>query len=93
MAVKCLAECCSLNLAENLAEFWSFNFGGILAVKFEMSAVVVVDHTTADGLDYIATWNAAMLDGEAIRTSYMAKAQGETPEYDALLPVKKVAGE
>jgi enoyl-CoA hydratase len=51
------------------------------------------DHTTADGLDYIATWNAAMLDGEAIRTSYMAKAQGETPEYDALLPVKKVAGE
>ena len=37
------------------------------------------DHTTADGLDYIATWNAAMLDGEAIRTSYMAKAQGETP--------------
>ena len=51
------------------------------------------DHTTADGLDYIATWNAAMLDGEAIRTSYMAKAQGETPEYDALLPVKKTAGE
>jgi len=51
------------------------------------------DHTTSDGLDYIATWNAAMLDGEAIRTSYMAKAQGKTPEYDALLPVKKVAGE
>ena len=51
------------------------------------------DHTTADGLDYIATWNAAMLDGEAIRTSYMAQAQGEKPEYDALLPVKKTAGE
>jgi enoyl-CoA hydratase len=51
------------------------------------------DHTTADGLDYIATWNAAMLDGEAIRTFYMAQAQGEKPEYDALLPVKKTAGE
>ena len=51
------------------------------------------DHTTADGLDYIATWNAAMLDGEAIRASYMAQAQGEKPEYDALLPVKKTAGE
>ena len=51
------------------------------------------DHTTADGLDYNATWNAAMLDGEAIRTSYMAQAQGEKPEYDALLPVKKTAGE
>ena len=51
------------------------------------------DPTTADGLDYIATWNAAMLDGEAIRTSYMAQAQGEKPEYDALLPVKKTAGE
>ncbi len=51
------------------------------------------DHTTADSLDYIATWNAAMLDGEAIRTSYMAQAQGEKPQYDALLPVKKTAGE
>ena len=51
------------------------------------------DHTTADGLDYIATWNAAMLDGEAIRASYVAQAQGEKPEYDALLPVKKTAGE
>jgi enoyl-CoA hydratase len=51
------------------------------------------DHSTADGLDYIATWNASMLDGEAIRNTFMAQAKGEKPEYDALLPVKKAAGE
>ena len=47
----------------------------------------------SDGLDYIATWNASMLDGEAIRNTFMAQAKGEKPEYDALLPVKKAAGE
>jgi enoyl-CoA hydratase len=51
------------------------------------------DHTTADGLDYIATWNASMLDVDAIRSSYTAQAEGEKPQYDALLPVKKTAGE
>ena len=51
------------------------------------------DHTTADGLDYIAVWNASMLDGEAIRNTFMAQAKGEKPEYEELLPVAKTAGE
>jgi len=51
------------------------------------------DHSTADGLDYIATWNASMLDGEAIRNTFMAQAKGEKPQYDELLAVKKTAGE
>jgi enoyl-CoA hydratase len=51
------------------------------------------DHSTADGLDYIATWNASMLDGEAIRQTFMAQAKGDQPEYEDLLAVKKTAGE
>ncbi len=51
------------------------------------------DHSTADGLDYIATWNASMLDGEAIRNTFVAQAKGEKPEYEDLLAVKKAAGE
>ena len=51
------------------------------------------DHSVADGLEYIATWNASMLDVDAIRSSYTAQAEGEKPQYDALLPVKKTAGE
>ena len=31
------------------------------------------DHSTADGLDYVATWNASMLDGEAIRNTFVAQ--------------------
>ena len=41
-------------------------------------------HTTADGLDYIAVWNASMLDGEAVRNTFMAQAKGEKPEYEEL---------
>jgi enoyl-CoA hydratase len=51
------------------------------------------DHSTADGLDYIATWNASMLDGEAIRQTFMAQAKGDPPEYEDLLAVNKTAGE
>ena len=51
------------------------------------------DHSTADGLDYIATWNASMLDGDAIRQTFMAQAKGDEPEYEDLLAVKKTTGE
>ena len=51
------------------------------------------DHSTADGLDYIATWNASMLDGEAIRNTFVARAQGEKPVYEDLLVVRKTASE
>ena len=51
------------------------------------------DHSTADSLDYIATWNASMLDGNAIRQTFAAQAKGENPQYDDLLTVKTTAGE
>ena len=50
------------------------------------------DHSTADGLDYIATWNASMLDGDAIRQTFMAQAKGEEAQYEDLLSVKRTAG-
>ena len=51
------------------------------------------DHSTADGLDYIATWNASMLDGEAIRNTFVAQARGEQPIYEDLLAVRKTSAE
>jgi len=47
------------------------------------------DHSTADTLDYIALWNAAMLRGEDIKESYAAKTDKRAPKFDDLLPVKK----
>lgn len=47
------------------------------------------DHTTADTLDYIALWNAAMLRAGDIKESYMAKSEGRAPAFDDLKPVKK----
>ncbi len=47
------------------------------------------DHSTADALDYVAVWNAAMLSGEDIKKSYMAKMEKRAPDYDELKPLKK----
>ncbi len=47
------------------------------------------DHTTADALDYIALWNAAMLRSEDIKESYMAKMEKRAVSYDDLRPLKK----
>lgn len=46
------------------------------------------DHSTADALDYIALWNAAMLRPEDIREAYMAKSEKRAPAFD---PLKKLA--
>jgi enoyl-CoA hydratase len=52
------------------------------------------DHSTADGLDYIATWQAGMYNPETdMRESFMAKAQKRTPEFGDLLPLRKGLGE
>jgi len=45
------------------------------------------DHSTADALDYIAVWNAAMLRPEDIRESFVAKSEKRAPEFDALKKV------
>jgi len=47
------------------------------------------DHSTADTLDYIALWNAAMLRPEDIREAYMAKGEGRAPAFAPLKPVSR----
>lgn len=42
------------------------------------------DHSTADALDYIALWNAAMLSGDVIKESYIAKTEKRAPNYAEL---------
>jgi enoyl-CoA hydratase len=46
------------------------------------------DHSTADALDYIALWNAAMLRAADIKESYVAKSESRAPVFADLKPVK-----
>lgn len=39
------------------------------------------DHSVADGLNYIATWNAAMLQSEDLRVAMAAHMSKQTPEF------------
>jgi enoyl-CoA hydratase len=51
------------------------------------------DHSTADGLDYIATWQAGMYNPEVdMRESFVAKQEKRTPEFADLLPLRKGLG-
>ncbi|WDI33014.1 crotonase/enoyl-CoA hydratase family protein [Hyphococcus flavus] len=47
------------------------------------------DHSTADTLDYIGLWNAAMLRSEDIKESYIAKSEKRKASFSDLSPVKK----
>ncbi|MEM9704549.1 MAG: enoyl-CoA hydratase-related protein [Pseudomonadota bacterium] len=51
------------------------------------------DHSTADALDYIVTWNAGMLRGEDIRESFMAKSEKRAPNYQDLRPLRSLAND
>jgi len=42
------------------------------------------DHSTADALDYVAVWNAAMLRPDDIREAYVAKTEKRPPRFDGL---------
>jgi enoyl-CoA hydratase len=42
------------------------------------------DHSTADTLDYIALWNAAMLRPDDIKESYIAKSEKRPPAFGEL---------
>lgn len=44
------------------------------------------DHSVADGLDYVATWNAAMLRPEELMTAIRAKLAKQETEFPDLLP-------
>ena len=40
------------------------------------------EHSVADGLDYIATWNAGMLMSNDIKTALLAQRKGESPKFE-----------
>lgn len=46
------------------------------------------DHTVADGLEYIATWNASMLDPADMAEAFTAQIEKRQPEYPDLHPVR-----
>ena len=39
------------------------------------------DHSVADGLNYVATWNAAMLQAEDLRIAMTAHMTKQAPEF------------
>jgi len=48
------------------------------------------DHTVADGLNYVATWNAAMLSGADLIEAFTARQQKREPDYADLLADRDV---
>jgi enoyl-CoA hydratase len=47
------------------------------------------DHSIADGLDYIATWQTGMFQPTDMMEAFTAKSEKREPEYADLLPLKK----
>ena len=47
------------------------------------------DHTTADALDYIATWQTGMLSGAHMAEAFRARQDKREPVFPDLLPVRK----
>lgn len=47
------------------------------------------DHTIADGLDYIATWQTGMFSGQHMAEAFQAKAEKRPARFPDLLPLKK----
>ena len=48
------------------------------------------DHSVADALDYIATWQAGMYNPETdMKESFIAKVEKRAPQFADLLPVRK----
>jgi enoyl-CoA hydratase len=47
------------------------------------------DHSIADGLDYIATWQAGMFAPPHMMEAFQAKAQKRTPDFPDLAPMRK----
>ena len=47
------------------------------------------DHTVADSLNYIATWQTGMFQPHDIVESFAAQAEGREPVYDDLPEVRR----
>jgi len=50
------------------------------------------DHSTADALDHIATWQAGMLHPADMVESFTAKAEDRDPEFEDLEPFRGGVG-
>ena len=48
------------------------------------------DHSVADSLDYMATWQAGMFRSAELVKSFSAQQQKLTPEYDPLWPATEM---
>ena len=48
------------------------------------------DHSVADSLKYMATWQSGMFRPQDMMKCFAAKAQKTAPEFEPLLPVKKL---
>ena len=48
------------------------------------------DHSVADGLNYIATWNAAMVITDDLQEGMRAQAERRPPSYDKLLDKRNI---
>ena len=50
------------------------------------------DHSIADGLDYIATWQAGMYNPETdMREAFVARSEKRTPHFADLMPKRKTS--
>jgi len=49
------------------------------------------DHSIQDGLNYIATWNAAMLSRADLGEAFMARTEKRETKYADLDPTNKLA--
>lgn len=45
------------------------------------------DHSTADALDYVSVWNAAMLRPDDIKEAFIARGEKRAPVFDNLKPI------
>jgi len=48
------------------------------------------DHSVADGLNYVATWNAAMVITDDLEEGMRAQAEKRPPSYEKLLDKRKI---
>lgn len=46
------------------------------------------DHSTADSLSYMATWQAGMFQPTDMMQTFSAKMQGKQPEFESLRPIE-----
>ncbi len=47
------------------------------------------DHSVAEGLNYVATWQAGMFHGEDTKEAFEARQEKRKPDFDDLLPRSK----